>query len=82
MIQKAGQFRQIKQRLEQKIKESERSDTPMPAEELRRFDMQLKKLGDKPPEEILVILIKKGIDKGVAESRRPYKKRNSWVCSK
>ena len=47
----------------------------MPAEELRRFDMQLKKLGDKPPEEIRATLIKKGIDKGVAESLTPIQKK-------
>ncbi len=103
-----GRGQKTKQRLEQKIKESEKSDTPIPVEDLRRFDLQLKKLdalmskardimgdiksakmkkirqeakeimkkiGDKPPEEIRAILIKKGIDKGVAESLTPIQKK-------
>jgi len=97
-----------KQRLEQKIKESDKSETPLSAEEIRRFDLQLKKLdaivssardimgdlksakmkkirqkakdivkslGNKPPEEIRAILIKKGIDKRIAEELTQIEKK-------
>jgi uncharacterized protein (DUF2225 family) len=97
-----------KQRLEQKIKESDKSETPLSAEEIRRFDVQLKKLdaimssardimgdlksakmkkirqkakdivkslGSKPPEAIRAILIKKGIDKRIAEELTPIEKK-------
>jgi len=97
-----------KQKLDQRIKESEKSDKPLPAEDLRRFDLQLKKLdnltrkardimsdiksekmkearekakaimktlGERPPLEIRAILIKKGIDKRVAEELTPEPKK-------
>ena len=97
-----------KQRLEQKIKELDKSETTLPAEEIRRFDLQLKKLdaivssardimgdlksakmkkirqqakdivkslGNKPPEEIRAILIKKGSDQRIAEELTPIEKK-------
>ncbi|MFC1553009.1 DUF2225 domain-containing protein [candidate division KSB1 bacterium] len=97
-----------KQILERKLKEAEKAEVAPPPEELRKFDIQLKKLdalmgnardtisdikseqmkkekkkalaimkklGERPPQEIREILIKKGIDKRIALQLTPEEKK-------
>lgn len=97
-----------KQRLEQRIKAADKEGTPIPPDEMRRFDMQMKKLdalaskardvmsdlksekmkkdrakakeimqslGNKPPQEIRAILLKKGVSGRLAEELSPEPKK-------
>ena len=103
---KRGQ--QTKQKIEQRIKEADKAGKPLPPDDMRRFDIQIKKLdglmskardtmgdlksakmkedrakakailktvGGRPPLEIRQILIKKGINKNIAEQLTPEPKK-------